>query len=309
MEKLLVVGIESVVGSNVALALADRFEVLGLYETDAVEFSGIRTAHCDAGDSDQLKLLARDFHPQWILHCGPLSASAWDLSTRRTASQGQAQPAKVLADLNEAIGSRLTVVTTDAVFAGPRMFHDEHAPTTATTAAGVHAQNLEGILQSTDALVVRTHAYGFGPIETQRSFGAEVWEALASQRAVELDGLRHATPILATDLAPMLLRAYERRLQGLYHLTGAERTSPLRFANELAAVCGFASPKIRTDHGAAPPETNEETSLASRRARRALELSMPMLHEGLIRFATQAEDGWRSRLTGGRIERLCSAAA
>ena len=308
MEKLLVVGIESVVGSNVALALADRFEILGLYETDAVRFSGFETAHCDAEDTDQLKSLARDFHPQWILHCGPLSASAWDLSTRRISAQGQAQPAKVLADLNDVIGSRLTVVTTDAVFAGPRMFHDEHAATTSATPAAAHAQNLEGILQSTDALVVRTHAYGFGPSDATRSFAAEVWDALTSQRAMELDGLRHATPILATDLAPMLLRAYERRLQGLYHVPGAERTSPLRFATELASVCGFAAPKIRSADDS-KPDTNEETSLASRRARRALEMSMPMLHEGLVRFATQAEDGWRTRLAGGQVERLCSAAA
>ena len=41
-----------------------------------------------------------------------------------------------------------------------------------------------------------------------------------------------------------------------------------------------------------------ETSLCSRRARRALELSLPLLREGLQRFSVQAENGWRDQLRG-----------
>jgi len=41
--------------------------------------------------------------------------------------------------------------------------------------------------------------------------------------------MRHSTPILATDFAEILERAYQQKLRGTYHLAGAERINPFRF--------------------------------------------------------------------------------
>ena len=309
MQKLLVHGVDGVIGSNLALALTEHFRVLGLYAKEAIELAGLETARHESGDHAQLKLLVKDFGPDWILHCGPLAASAWDLAAHRVLADGEAHAVKLLAELSQAAGSRLSVITTDAVFAGPRMFHEENSPTTASGAAAMHARNVEGMLQSTDALVVRTHAYGFGPTVERTSFAEHIWNVLATGGVLDLDGVRHATPILATDLAPMLLHAYERRFQGLYHITGAERTSPIRFAAELAAVGGFDAPRIRPRGSLSIADIADETSLNCRRARRSLETPMPLLRDGLARFAVQARDGWRQRVTGSQASHLCATAA
>ena len=52
-------------------------------------------------------------------------------------------------------------------------------------------------------------------------------QSLMDAAAPPVDGWRYATPILAADLAEFLLRAAERNLTGLYHLSGAERTNPV----------------------------------------------------------------------------------
>ncbi len=108
---------------------------------------------------------------------------------------------------------------------------------------------------------------------------------------------RYATPILAADLAGLLDRACQLNLQGLLHVTGAERTSPFRMACEMAAAAGLPAPRSPmglVDAGD-PADWLSETSLSSRRARRSLEMPMPMLREGLHRFAEQAHDGSRTR--------------
>jgi len=308
VQKLLVIGVETVVGSNLALALAESFAVRGLHGAGNVSIEGLSTTRCDLIDPEELKHEVKQFGPQWIIHCGVLSASAWDLDGKRIVAQHEPQTVKLLAEQADALGAKLTVVTTDAVFDGPRMFHEETCATTASGFAATHALNVEGMLQSTDALVVRTHAYGWSPVEDNACLAESIWNSWAGGGAVELDSMRHATPILATDLAPLLHRAYQRKLQGLYHMTGAERTGLARFASELASVCDFASPRLRAAQAMDANIQNRETSMNSRRARRALDLPMPLLRDGLARFAEQAHNGWRERLLGS-ASRLCEAAA
>jgi len=157
---------------------------------------------------------------------------------------------------------------------------------------------MERALESTGALVVRTHAYGWSPTPEGATFAQAALESLAAGIAPAVDGRRHATPILATDLAEFLLRAYELRLHGLYHLAGAERSSPWGFVTELAAVLGVPCPSVRRQPAAAAADGwHDETSLDSKRARRALEMATPLLREGLYRFAQQSHSGWRDRWT------------
>ena len=114
-----------------------------------------------------------------------------------------------------------------------------------------------------------------------------MWESLIEGSPATFDPHQHATPILASSLAELLLLAYRRGLRGRYHIAGAERTSAYRFAMELAAAFGLRNADASTDEDP-PPETERphlfETSLATRRAQRELASPMPMLRRrvGLV---------------------------
>jgi dTDP-4-dehydrorhamnose reductase len=292
---LLVTGIDTLAGANLALALADRCEVLGLYDRCALA-SGIVPTACWRGD-DPAALAAHveGWQPHWIIHCGPLAASSWDEPPGESAARREPAVASRLAELSEAWGSRLTVISSDVVFAGPRMFHDESAPTTGPAARAASVQALERAVEGREALVVRTHVYGWSFNPQRAGFAGRMFEALESRTPLALDGRRHATPILATDLAELLWRAFETRLHGLYHLAGAERTSPRRFVLELADAMHVALPAWASDDLSAA-SWPDETSLSSKRARRMLAAATPMLREGLNRFVAQAANGWREAL-------------
>ncbi len=310
MERLLVTGIDSVVGGNLALSLSDHCQVLGLYDRVHLESPQVRCMRWPGNDSHALAAVIESWQPEWVVHCGPLAASSWDDAPPEEDAQREPHRVACLAGLAESMGYRLTLVSSDVVFAGPRMFHDECSPPTSPAPRAAWVRAMERTVDDSDALVVRTHAYGWSFDGYGEGFAERAFAALLRHEPMLACGRRHATPILASDLAEFLFQAYESRLYGLYHLAGAERTSPHRFVAEMAAALGIdASPWLR-EVEPPQPQWPDETSLSSKRVRRMLDMPTPVLRDGMQRFAEQADNGWRQRWQrGGELRELAPVAA
>ncbi len=116
---------------------------------------------------------------------------------------------------------------------------------------------------------------------------------------------RYATPILVSDLAELLWRAYRKRLSGVWHAGGAERASMWQFATLMAAECGTSVKVLQLASSSRGQDLamqgqarcSQETSLDSRKLQRAVELPLPLLREGIVQFVEQAHNGYRDRLT------------
>lgn len=283
MERLLILGVDTVAGINLADSLGSGFDVLGVCDNAPVHISRGRVeSHHD--DAAALAAIVRGWHPQWMIACGSYSQSAWDEPA--TPSAKEITLAGQLAALGRELSSQVTLISSDALFSGPRMFHDESSPPATASAVAKGLMGVEQAVAGPNTWIVRSHVYGWsGGLGT--SFAERLYQAIADGCSIAADGQRHATPILATDLAPLLARGFEMRLAGLYHLSGAERTSPHRFACELAAACG-ARWNERPRASAAAETGLGETSLSSKRARRTLKMATPLLREGLTRFVAQS---------------------
>jgi len=299
--RVLVAGVDGAVGGSLAGWFARRANVIGLYRDHPLAFPEYQTARWDPGRQGALWRLVREVWPQWILYCGPFSVGSWDVPETVPTVAPEIAVCKALVDASRRLDARLTVVSTDAVFAGPRMFHDEQSPTASQHAFGRRALAVERTVEGSGTLVARTHAYGRSPREGECCFAEKVWLALAEGLPCEMDPHRHATPILAADLAELLWLACQRGLRGVCHIAGAERTSPHRFAAELASLAGVpwsgqaAAPDLPTSSAAGGAW---ETSLDTRRARRELDRPMPMLRDGLARFIDQVREGRFRTSTG-----------
>jgi len=296
VSRIVVCGVEGVVGGNLALGLAGRGVVHGLSFHQPVALEGCTTATCRRYEAGDLQRQVAAASPHWIVHCGPLARGSWDLPPDSAPADREGALCVALAEIADRAGARLTVISTDAVFAGPRMFHDEQSSAASAAPFALAARRVEQVLAGRPrVLVVRTHAYGWSPRAAEPGFAERLWQHLAEGTPCRLDPHSHATPILATDLAEPLWLAYRRGMEGLYHVAGAERTSAYRFAVELAACFGLPiGPGVMADEEGAG--LLRETSLSTRRAQRELERPMPMLREGLERFARQATSGFRARL-------------
>jgi dTDP-4-dehydrorhamnose reductase len=299
VDKVLVTGVDGLVGANVACVLVDRCQVVGV-AGQAAGPEGCRILDCDPYHPAELAAAIAAETPRYIIHCGPLSRPQWDAADLAPPdADREARLASSIVEAAQRVGARSAVVLTDAVFSGPRLFHTEASPPHAHTPLAEAAIAVEQALSECNTLVIRTHAYGWSPAGTSPSYAQRMWHLLSQGDTCEADPERHATPVLASDLAGLVERALQKKLTGLIHISGAERTSPFRFAAELALAGGFAGRLVRVAKDVPPRRPNvDETSLNTYRARRELELPLPLLREGLSRFAEQAHNGYRDRLAG-----------
>jgi dTDP-4-dehydrorhamnose reductase len=287
MNKLLVVGVDTIAGAGIAQALADRCEVSAISFQSGVAAGDFPTEFVRHQDVDELASAIDRLDPHWIVYAGSLSAANWDLPASDAAWDREPAVARTVTACAQAHGAKLMAISSDAVFAGPKMFHEENEPTDSPHRAARSILECEQILAAGGALVVRSHIYGWAPAGAQAGLVEQIAQALLAGAAPPIDGWRYASPMLAGDLAEFLLRSVDRNLSGLYHLGGAERANPFRLACELAGLMGISMPRNLNAHFARPSDNGWllETSLDSRRARRAFNMPLPMLREGLKRFA------------------------
>ena len=304
MEQILIAGIDSVVGANVAAHLAESFRVIGTTSTSPVSIEGCETI-VTADDAQAIRQAATRHRPNRIVLCQAAGDSAWHRVGGWIASPAAIESARSWTRTASELGIPVTLFSSDAVFTGPWMFHGETSDSLCSSMQARSLRTLENstLEQAQQSLIVRTHAYGWSPVADGSGWIEGIVAALESEQPGIFDCAAHATPILATDLAEILPLCWEAGLSGIYHISGAERVSPHRFVCALARIFDLATPKGSTlapAESAADAFGQGETSLRTRAVQRAVGRPMPMLVEGLERLLEQKNGGFDRRFRGSR---------
>jgi dTDP-4-dehydrorhamnose reductase len=169
--------------------------------------------HCDPYCPRDLAAAVAAETPRYIVHCGPLSRSNWDLADMTPPdAEHEAELAANLVAAGQRVGARSAVVLTDAVFAGPRLFHTEASPPQAGNPLAEAARTIEKTLIDCNTLLIRSHAYGWSPPGASASYAQRMWQQLSQGETCEVDAERHATPVLASDLAGLVFLALQKKL-------------------------------------------------------------------------------------------------
>ncbi len=299
MDKVLIAGIETVVGGNLAAGLAQRALVTGVSLGEPIHIAGINIEGRVASNTEAVRQVIERVRPNRVLLCGNAARSGWE--GNGLPSDADLAQAATWSDAVRQSGAQLTLISSDAVFTGPWMFHGENSQSLCPSAPAQTLRELEARVQTEcpEALIVRTHAFGWQPGEKSG------WlESLLTrlERGLEtgLDCTRYASPILASDLTEIITGAWTTGLSGVYHVAGAERVNPVQFASRLAQQFHLPIPLTLTMESLNDRPSGfgcGETSLQTRKIRRALGTSMPMLNEGLQRLFQQNLDGYRQQLS------------
>ncbi|MFN5533346.1 MAG: hypothetical protein ACK5F7_22570, partial [Planctomycetaceae bacterium] len=78
MDKLLIAGVDSVVGGNLAAWLSSRWEVAGLSWEHPLQIAECRVALArERGTNPQA--WQGEGKPQWVVFCGPSAESSWEV--------------------------------------------------------------------------------------------------------------------------------------------------------------------------------------------------------------------------------------
>ncbi len=302
MKTFLIIGVDSVVGANLAASWSEQTRVIGLSSGAPVSISGCERATVERSSLDGFRKCLQQTRATHVIFCGSAAKSSWE----SPAKSGDDANAELWAIATAELGLHFTLISSDAVFSGPWMFHNETSQTICRSAEAKAIREIEARVQAAcpNSLIVRTNAFGWSPSGSKNGWLESLISALENNKAIELDPICHSTPILASDLADYLEPVLEDELAGVFHIAGAERVSPHGFARQLAATLELAAPTQRTirELESRPSGFGRgETSLQTKRFRSEYECSMPMLSDGLQRLVQQQQSGYRDRLAGKAI--------
>ncbi|HET6426723.1 MAG TPA: sugar nucleotide-binding protein [Planctomycetaceae bacterium] len=296
VETILVAGVDTMVGANISISLAGLQPVVGIALKSEAAAPGLVEETCRSTSPEVIRRLVDRVAPDRIIYCGPGANCSWGNGTPQEADFVQANAwFTALADHP----APLTLISSDAVFTGPWMFHSENSESLCPSREAGLLRDVESsaMAHRNDALTIRTHAFGWSP--QNNGWLEQVLESLEEQQPLSLDCVRHASPILATDLLAVLLKAWQSGLTGTYHIAGAERVNPVQFARRLAHEFALPFATMSQSESLTDRATGYgrgETSLQTRKVRRALGMGLPLFSEGMERLYRQHLDGYRSRL-------------
>ncbi len=298
MKTFLIVGVETVVGANLAASWSEQERVIGLSASSGISLAGCERTSLERTSAEGIRQCLQQTRATHVIFCGAAARSTWEPAGPSFANTDTELWAAAAAQAE----LHFTMISSDAVFTGPWMFHDESCVALCDSVEATEIRRIETRVREVCAksLIVRTNAFGWSP-SGEQGWLESVLSALENNRALELDPICHGTPILASDLADYLAPALEDELTGVFHIAGAERVSPYQFAKQLASAFELGTPASRTIRELAARPTGfgrGEASLQTRRFRAEYDCSMPMLSEGLARLAEQHRSGGRDRLCG-----------
>ena len=299
METIIVVGCETVVGANVAATHAEKHRVLAVSNGDPSDIAGCESRCCRGFERGAIRALVLEERPSRIIFCGAGARSSWE--DRDSTALHCEDSIEAWAGAALDLACKLTLISSDAVFTGPWMFHEEQCAALCQSEQAQHIRRTEKIATDIvpDAFVARTHAFGWSTGHGETGWLESCLDVLEAGAPNHFDYIRHATPILATHLSEILEQAHRQGLSGTHHIAGAERINPAQFASRLALHFDLPQPQLATRSSLTRrPEGfgRAETSLQTRKIRAALDVTLPMLTESLDQLAGQVASGYRDRL-------------
>jgi len=268
MKRLLIVGADTVAGRSLAERCSKTWEVVGLCT------SSNSPAHSSFQASLNLSVLQQQCKTaDVVVFCGDAARSSWndDFGTL-TFERRWLQKC---VDAVSTAKARLIYISSDVVFDGPWVFHDDNSRCLAKTPVARLLQGYEEIVATApDALIVRTNIVAVTP----GSFLQEALDSFRDGRETSFDASTFATPIAASDFADGLLSCMEQGLRGVINIGGSERTTPFAFAlslgRSMSADCSLIQPRPVEARGV-------ERSLRCQRLRSELSMQTPLLKETL----------------------------
>jgi len=294
MESLLVAGVDTLVGANFAVQLAEQYDVSTCGWRAAHRISGCRPVDELHRSLTAADALLSELKPQRLILCPTGANSSWEPACRPEA--GDIRQAERWLRAAKAADVAVTLISSDAVFTGPWMFHAENSLSICPSGEATILRQIEQITQELlpEGLILRTNAFGWS------SHWMEAMLAdFAAGRSCQADCVRHASPILVNDLIEITGKAWRAGLDGIYHVGGAERCNPMSFAQRLAAEFGHEIPRPQAKESLTICSSGfgcSETSLQTRKLRRALGIAVPLLRDGLHRLRQMSQTGYRERL-------------
>jgi len=294
--RILITGASGLLGLNLALETTRRHTVFGTVNHHSLKTDAFRVIQTNLLAPGAVERLLDDTHPEWVIHCAALANLEACEADPLLAQQLNTDLPRILAKHVARSGARLVHVSTDAVFDG---LHGDYSEEDIPTPVCVYSRTkLEGeravIEVDPTAIIARVVFYGWS-LNGNRSLAEFFFNNLSQGKQVMGFTDVYFCPLLANQLANILILMLEKKLSGLYHVVSPEALSKYDFGVRLAQRfnldAGLIIPTSVLRAGLkavrSPILTLRSDKLAS-----ALGETLPSLSTGLDRLYTLYQQGY-----------------
>ena len=284
--KILVTGASGLLGSKIVeLAAKAGYDVFSGYFANPPK-SG-HPLRIDVGSEASISKAIAETKPNAIIHCAALTDVDRCEVEKDLAKKINVEGTELVAKAAMREDAYLVFISTDYVFDGSKGMYREDDETGPINFYGKSKLLGEKALEKINGnlLIARTSAlYGDRPASGKPNFALWIMESLKNGKAVKILTDQFVSPALNTNLAEMILEACEKRLNGVYHMSGASRVSRYEFAVRIAEVFKLKKTLIKkaemSDLGWVAKRP-KDSSLDVSKAQKALRTKPMSLNESL----------------------------
>jgi dTDP-4-dehydrorhamnose reductase len=299
--RLLVTGASGLLGLNLALhASCQGYAVTGVVHAHRLFSVPFNLYSADLTQPGEVTRLFDQVQPEVIVHCAAVAnLEAAEAAPELALRLNTELPGQLAAEAKRS-NTRFVHISTDAVFDGARGdYSEEDRPDPLSVYARSKLAGEQAVVSANPgALIARVNFYGWS-LSGKRSLAEWFYNSLSARQPVKGFTDVYFCPLLANDLAELLLHMVGQELSGVYHVASREGLSKYAFGVGLARLFGL-------DESLISPVSVHESGLVAQRSpnltlrtdnlARDLGVTLPGQAEGLRRFYELYQQDYPSRL-------------
>ncbi len=294
--RILITGASGLLGLNLALELAGRHTVFGVTNRHVLQTNRFTSLQTDLLAPGAVESVLERTQPDWVIHCAALADLDACEADPELASQLNTELPRKLASHVARGGARLAHISTDAVFDGVRGDYCEHdTPNPLSVYARSKLEGERAVVEiNPQAIIARVNLFGWS-VTGKRSLAEFFFYNLAAGNPVMGFTDVYFCPLLANDLAGILVAMLEGGLCGIYHVVSRAPASKYQFGVLLAR-------RFRLDESLIAPSSVNNAGLKAARSplltlrtdklSQALGAPPPDIVDGMERFYGLYQEGY-----------------
>jgi dTDP-4-dehydrorhamnose reductase len=243
--KIVITGASGLYGSRLAQIAEHRHNVYSVYNMHLARHG--TPIKLDVSDKASVENAIQRMKPDAIVHAATLTNVDQCELDRKLARKINVDGTFNVANAAQKNGVFLLYISTDYVFDGEKGNYKETDQPSPINFYGYTKLKAEEIVENstTQFCIARTSViYGATPAAGKNNFALWLVNKLNSREQTRIVVDQWNSPTLNTNFAQMTLELIERKLTGLFHLSGATRISRYDFAVSLATTIGADSSLI-----------------------------------------------------------------
>ncbi len=293
--RILVTGSSGLLGINLAMEAAKTHEVFGVVNANPLQDPPFHCITAELLGEDTFAEIFDKVQPDYVIHCAALANLDECESDPAFAELLNSELPGEIARVTSG-RAKLIHISTDAVFDGSQAdYTEDDEPNPLSVYGKTKLAGEWAVMEAnSDAIIARINLFGWS-LKGNRSLAEWFFYNMQAGKAVKgfMDVMFR--PMLANDLAGVLLEMLANDLSGLYHVVGSECISKFDFGLHIAKKFHFEenliSPLSVQDFGLKAARANN-LCLNTAKITNALHRELPGFSTGLTQFQDLYAQGY-----------------